>query len=55
MRVFALFDRWTRNKPKHGEDGPPVIPVSDEDRSSMADLVRLLSQLDLAERSRAQR
>ena len=55
MRVFALFDRWTRNKPKHGEDGPPIIPVSDEDRSSMADLVRLLTQLDLAERSRAQR
>ena len=55
MRVFALFDRWTRNKLKRGEDAPPVTPVSDEDRSSMADLVRLLTQIDLADRSRAQR
>jgi hypothetical protein len=55
MRVFALFDRWTRHKLKRVEDGPPIVPASDEDRSSMADFVRLLMQIDQAENSRAQR
>jgi hypothetical protein len=55
MRVFALFDRWTRHKLKRSEDGPPAAPASDEDRSSMADFVRLLMQIDQADSSRAQR
>ncbi len=55
MRMFALFDLWIRHRLKPGEERAPVAPVFDEDRSSMADLVRLLSRLDAADGFRVPR
>ena len=55
MRVFALFDRWARSKSSDREQGSQKSPPSGEDRSSMSDLVRLLTEIDVAETSRAPR
>ncbi len=53
MKIVALFDRWSRNKLRAGEESRPA--AANEDHSSMAEFVRLLTQLDLADGFRAPR
>ncbi len=55
MRVFALLDRWARSKIANSEQGQQKPSPPDDDHSSMADFVRLLTEIDLAEASRARR
>lgn len=52
MRIFALFDRRSRKSSDREPNSQKAAP-SDEDHSSMADFVRLLTEIDLAEAARA--
>lgn len=53
MKVFTWLRQWTRGRIRTGEDG--VGTASSEDHSSMADFVRILTRVDVADDLRMQR
>jgi len=55
MRVFAWLGRWTRGRAKTGDSSIETTAVLDEDRSSMADFVRILIQIDQSDGTRGSR
>jgi hypothetical protein len=55
MKVFAWLGRWTRGWHKAAEEPSGLSQAFDEDHSSMADFVRILSRIDQSESSRVSR
>ena len=55
MKVFAWLGRWTRGWHKAAEEPSEFSPAFDEDHSSMAELVRILSRIDRGDNPRASR
>jgi hypothetical protein len=53
MKMFAWLGRWTRGWHKAAEDSAELAPAFDEDRSSMAEFVRILSRIDRSDAPRA--
>lgn len=46
MKVFAWLGRWTRGWHKVAKEPSEFSSAYDEDHSSMAELVRILSRID---------
>lgn len=55
MKVFAWLGRWTRGWHKAAEEPSDVSSAFDEDHSSMAEFVRILSRIDRNDNPRPSR
>lgn len=55
MKVFAWLGRWTRGWHKVAEEPSEFSPAVDEDHSSMAEFVRILTRIDRNDSPRASR
>jgi hypothetical protein len=55
MKLFAWLGRWTRGRSKAAEEPSELSTAFDEDRSSMAEFVRILTRIDRSDSPRTSR